>query len=258
MRLSHTHRFRHTKLTRLAELGLPVHVLQRYAGHATPTMTMHYIAQREEHAELAFLATAKLRADGTRVAVLPRGPRQPAPVRPGRPVPAPRLVPAATAADLRQGQRLPDLLGVRHRRHPPTPPWQRQLRETEELIARTTAEFQQRHGRPMPEDNVWLAQRRAEHARPDPGSWPPWPTTPAARSRAAAAARPPTAGPVPLTLEPRAPPKEPTMTDPRAKRIAVLTAAAKAKSETKTRAAEQGHPCPGQARRADHLPSRPT
>ncbi|MFE0512460.1 hypothetical protein [Streptomyces sp. NPDC058964] len=25
--LSHTHRFRHTKLTRLAELGLPVHVL---------------------------------------------------------------------------------------------------------------------------------------------------------------------------------------------------------------------------------------
>jgi len=33
VRLSHTHRFRHTKFTRLAELGLPVHVLQRYAGH---------------------------------------------------------------------------------------------------------------------------------------------------------------------------------------------------------------------------------
>jgi integrase len=67
VRLSHTHRFRHTKLTRLAELGLPVHVLQRYAGHATPTMTMHYIAQRQEHAEQAFLATVKLRADGTRI-----------------------------------------------------------------------------------------------------------------------------------------------------------------------------------------------
>src|SRR6266511_824025 len=49
VRLSHTHRFRHTKLTRLAELGLPVHVLQRYAGHATPTMSMHYIAERQEH-----------------------------------------------------------------------------------------------------------------------------------------------------------------------------------------------------------------
>jgi integrase len=33
LQLSHTHRFRHTKLTRLAELGLPIHVLQRYAGH---------------------------------------------------------------------------------------------------------------------------------------------------------------------------------------------------------------------------------
>ena len=33
VKLSHTHRFRHTRLTKLAELGLPVHVLQRYAGH---------------------------------------------------------------------------------------------------------------------------------------------------------------------------------------------------------------------------------
>ena len=52
-------------LTRLAELGLPVHVLQRYAGHANPTMSMHYVAQREEHAEQAFLATRKFKADGT-------------------------------------------------------------------------------------------------------------------------------------------------------------------------------------------------
>jgi hypothetical protein len=69
--LSHTHRFRHTKLTRLAELGLPVHVLMRYAGHATPSMTMHYIAARQEHAEQASLATAKLKADGTRVVGCP-------------------------------------------------------------------------------------------------------------------------------------------------------------------------------------------
>ena len=55
-------------LTTSSELGLPVHVLQRYAGHATPTMAMYYVAQREEHAEQAFLATVKLKADGTRVA----------------------------------------------------------------------------------------------------------------------------------------------------------------------------------------------
>lgn len=39
----------------------------------------------------------------------------------------------------------------------------RQLADTESLIERTTSAFQQRHGRPMPADNVWLAQRRAEH-----------------------------------------------------------------------------------------------
>ncbi|WP_281249972.1 hypothetical protein [Rhodococcoides yunnanense] len=32
-------------------------------------MTMHYIAARDEHAEQAFLATAKLRADGIRIAL---------------------------------------------------------------------------------------------------------------------------------------------------------------------------------------------
>lgn len=41
-------------------------MLQRYAGHATPTMTMRDIAARDEH---AFLATAKLRADGTHIAL---------------------------------------------------------------------------------------------------------------------------------------------------------------------------------------------
>ncbi|MEU2114007.1 hypothetical protein [Streptomyces sp. NPDC019507] len=41
---------------------------------------------------------------------------------------------------------------------------ERQLTETTALIDRSTTAFQERHGRPMPEDNVWLLQRRAEHA----------------------------------------------------------------------------------------------
>ena len=41
---------------------------------------------------------------------------------------------------------------------------QRQLADTEQLIARAMADFQQRHGTAMPDDNVWLAQRRAEQA----------------------------------------------------------------------------------------------
>lgn len=42
-----------------------------YAGHATPPMTMHYVAARQEHAERAFLVTTKLRADGTHVKASP-------------------------------------------------------------------------------------------------------------------------------------------------------------------------------------------
>ncbi|MER5753577.1 hypothetical protein [Streptomyces sp. NPDC002088] len=34
--------------------------------------------------------------------------------------------------------------------------------ETVALIERTTTQFQNRHGRPMPDDNIWLIQRAAE------------------------------------------------------------------------------------------------
>ncbi len=163
LQLSHTHRFRHTKLTRLAELGLPIHVLQRYAGHATPTMSMHYVAQREEHAEQAFLATVKLKADGTRVLfthddldglhLLDRADRF-----------LPNgwcLLPPLQTCDKGNACLTCSVLVTDESHHSVLA---RQLTETEELIARTRAAFHHRHGRAMPEDNVWLAQRRAEHA----------------------------------------------------------------------------------------------
>jgi hypothetical protein len=162
VKLSHTHRFRHTKLTRLAEIGLPVHVLQRYAGHATPTMTMHYIAQREEHAEQAFLATVKLKADGTRVTfsredhdaihllgradrILPNGWCLLPPLQSCSKGNA-CLTCAVYVTDSTHRQAL-----------------QRQLADTKALIGRACDDFRQRHGRPMPGDNVWLAQRQAEY-----------------------------------------------------------------------------------------------
>lgn len=161
--LSHTHRFRHTQLTRLAELGLPVHVLMRYAGHATPSMSMHYVAAREEHAEQAFLATAKLRADGTHVTFsrddhdsmhlfnradrfLPHGWC---------------MLPPLQACD-KGNACLTCSVFVTDASHQPA--LERQLAETEALIIRTTTAFQEQHGRPMPEDNIWLLQRRAGHA----------------------------------------------------------------------------------------------
>ncbi len=161
--LSNTHRFRYTKLTRLAELGLPIHVLQRYAGHATPTMSMHYIAQREEHAEQAFLATAKLKADGTALQlsredhdslhlferadrILPHGWC---------------LLPPLQSCD-KGNACLTCSVFVTDQSH--TAALRRQLNETAELITRATAAFQARYGHPMPEDNIWLGQRRAEQA----------------------------------------------------------------------------------------------
>lgn len=196
--LSHTHRFRHTKLTRLAELGLPVHVLQRYAGHATPSMTMHYIAARQEHAEQAFLATVKLKADGTRVVFshddhdslhlfnradrfLPHGWC---------------MLPPLQSCD-KGNACLTCAVFVTDATHRSA--LQRQLNETAALIERSTTAFAERHGRPMPEDNVWLLQRRAEHSalirlldatREQP-------------ERAIAGAGCPTgpAGPVPLTFD---------------------------------------------------------
>lgn len=161
--LSHTHRFRHTKLTRLAELGLPIHVLQRYAGHATPTMSMHYIAQREEHAEQAFLATCKLKADGTQV-TLSRDDHDSMHLFDR----ADRILPHGwcTLPPLQTCDKgnacLTCSVFVTDQTHRPA--LQRQLDETEQLIERSVTAFEQRHGRAMPEDNVWLSQRRAEHA----------------------------------------------------------------------------------------------
>ncbi len=161
VKLSHTHRFRHTKFTKLAELGLPVHVLQRYAGHSTPTMSMHYVARRDEHAEQAFLATRKFRADGTRVSfsredhdalhLLDR---------------ADRFLPNGYCLlpPLQKCEKgnacLTCSVFVTDDTHLAV--LQRQLGQTAELIERTTAQFLERHGHPMPDGNVWLVEREAE------------------------------------------------------------------------------------------------
>lgn len=204
VQLSRTHRFRHTRLTRLAELGLPVHVLQRYAGHATPTMTMHYIAARDEHAEHAehaFLATAKLRADGTRVAlssedhdslhlfrsadrILPNGWCM--------------LPPLQTCA--KGNACLTCSVFVTDTTH--SSALRRQLSETADLIDRATIEFEQRHGQPMPPEDVWLNLRRAEHTALI-GLIDALADTPEnAPDNLPTQCNSPSGGPVPLTLEP--------------------------------------------------------
>jgi len=198
VQLHHTHCFRHTKLTRLAELGLPIHVIQRYAGHATPSMSMRYIAQRDEHAEQAFLATRKFKVDGTAVAfshedhdrlhlldrtdrILPHGWC---------------MLPPLQSCD-KGNACLTCSMFVTDDTHATA--LARQLADTEALIEATTAAFTDRHGRPMADDNPWLAQRRAEHAaltrllaaiNAKPG-----------RAVQGAGCAAPTSRPVPLTLD---------------------------------------------------------
>jgi hypothetical protein len=161
VKLSHTHRFRHTKLTKLAELGLPVHVLQRYAGHSTPTMSMHYVARRDEHAEQAFLATRKFKADGTRV-IFSREDHDALHLLDR----ADRFLPNGYCLlpPLQRCEKGNACLtcGVFVTDDSHLAALQRQLAQTTALIERTTAQFRDRHGHPMPDGNVWLVQREAE------------------------------------------------------------------------------------------------
>ena len=44
--------------------GVPIHVVQRYLGHLSPAMTMHYAQTLAETHEAEFLRYRKLTADG--------------------------------------------------------------------------------------------------------------------------------------------------------------------------------------------------
>jgi hypothetical protein len=126
-------------------------------------MSMHYIAKREEHAEQAFVATTKFKADGTRVMFsrenhdslhlfdradrfLPHGWC---------------LLPPLQTCDKGNACLTCSVFVTDETHHASL---ERQLAETTALITRTTDTFHQRHGCPMPADNVWLAQRHAERS----------------------------------------------------------------------------------------------
>lgn len=64
LRLSMTHRFRHTKATSLLNAGVPLHVVQRYIGHTSPEMTMHYAQTLDATAKAEFLRYQKITRDG--------------------------------------------------------------------------------------------------------------------------------------------------------------------------------------------------
>jgi integrase len=67
-----THRFRHTKATSLLNAGVPIHVVQRYLGHLSPAMTMHYAQTLAETHEAEFLRYRKITSDARDLQSSPR------------------------------------------------------------------------------------------------------------------------------------------------------------------------------------------
>ncbi len=157
-----THRMRHTKATDLLNAGVPIHVVQRYMGHVSPEMTMHYAQTLAETHEAEFLRFAKLRRDGRPLEmdpadvyelvqldrhtdrILPNGVcLLPPPKRCDRGNAC--LTCDHFATDARHLEEL-----------------RAQLAATEELIQARQAQHRQRTGTEMGPDHIWLAERARE------------------------------------------------------------------------------------------------
>lgn len=164
LRYARTHRLRHTKATDLLNAGAPIHVVQRYLGHRTPTMTTRYAKTLEATAEREFLRTQKLRRDGN-----PLG-----------------IEPADLYALLHLDKRTDRVLPTGYCLLPPVKTCgkgnacyscdeyatdvtyldehQDQLARTRELITTRQRLFHDRTGTEMSPDNVWLRERLIEIA----------------------------------------------------------------------------------------------
>jgi integrase len=173
-----THRFRHTKGTSLLNAGVPLHVVQRYLGHLSPTMTMHYAQTLAATHEAEFLRYRKVTSDARDLGVDPEDLYDMLQLdkRTDRILPNGFcLLPPRQSCDrgnacltcdkfATDATFLPELTTQRDR--------------TLQLIDDRQQAFCARTGAPMSEDNVWLQGRRREAAaleaittvlRADPG-----------------------------------------------------------------------------------------
>jgi hypothetical protein len=158
-----THRLRHTKATQLINAGVPLHVVQRYLGHRSPEMTMHYAATLEQTHEREFLRLTQIGRDGRHLDVDAADIYQ------------------ITQLDRRTDRILPNGLCLL----PPTKSCDKgnacarcehfatdrshladhrqQLAAARALVEQRKAQYQQRTSQPMADDNVWLQARLAEN-----------------------------------------------------------------------------------------------
>jgi len=161
--LQRTHAFRHTAATSLLNAGIPLHVVQRWLGHLTPAMTMHYAQTLAETAEAEFLRYRKITSDGRDA-----------------------LDPADLYDMLQLDQRTDRILPHGYCMLPPRqtcdrgnacltcdkfvtdasflPELHQQHQRTLQLIEIRQQAFTARTGTAMSEDNIWLQGRRRETA----------------------------------------------------------------------------------------------
>lgn len=164
IKLAQTHRWRHTKATSLINAGVPLHVVQRYMGHTTPEMTMHYAQTLDATAKAEFLRYQKITREGrlsgasasdlydlmaleTRTdRVLPNGWC---------------TLPPAQSCD-KGNACLTCNLFVTDQRFRGV--HEQQLHDLEALVTRRQRDHRARTGEDMSERHVWLEQRRKEQA----------------------------------------------------------------------------------------------
>lgn len=157
-----THRFRHTKATSLLNAGVPLHVVQRYLGHLSPTMTMIYAQTLASTHEREFLRYLKLNADARELDVDLRDlydmiqlNRHTDRILPnGCCLLPPRQTCGKGNACLTCDKFATDVTFL--------PELTTQQARTAQLIDERRAAFTARTGQQMSADNVWLAGRRAE------------------------------------------------------------------------------------------------
>ena len=158
-----THRFRHTVATSLLNAGVPLHVLQRYLGHLTPTMSMTYAQTLQSTAEREFLRYRKITNDGRELQIDPRDlydmlelDRRTDRILPnGWCLLPPRQECGKGNACLTCDKFATDATFL--------PELHTQRARTGQLIDERREAFRARTGQDMGEDNVWLAGRRQEH-----------------------------------------------------------------------------------------------
>ena len=229
-----THRFRHTVATSLLNTGVPIHVVQRYLGHLSPAMTMHYAQTLQSTAEAEFLKYRKLTADARELGTDPTDLYDLLQLdrRTDRMLPngycllPPRQVCDKGNACLTCDKFATDATFL--------PELTSQLNRTGQLVETRQAAFLARTGTPMGEDNVWLAGRGPSRTRCAPSS-PNWSATRTqpTRSRSAAPGRPP-------AQTRSSPPGRKPMTQDRPGDTANLKAAAARRHQAAAQRAEAG------------------